>query len=430
MGIVQDLLRNVPLPRIVPVRQHFPAPELRDLRAAVREQLALPGTGDSVRPGMRVAVAVGSRGISRIDEIAAALVAELKGRGADPFVVPAMGSHGGATAEGQTEVLARLGVTESSVGCPIRSSMEVVEIGRLPSGLPVFVDRNAHEADGMVVLNRVKLHTSFRGASESGLVKMIAVGLGKQRGADSCHALGFARMAEHIAAMAEVTLSKERILFGLAVVENAGDRPMKVAGVPAREIVARDRELLVEAKANMPRIPFDPMDVLVVDRIGKEFSGTGMDPNITGRYSTPYASGGPRVEKLVVLDLTDATHGNGLGVGLADFATSRLVGRLDLAAMYANALTSTAVVPVRIPATLDTEREAIQAAVKTCGAADRSRVRLVRVRNTLHLGDLFVSEALLEEARANPAITVRGEPQPMRFDGGGRLQNAWEEAGR
>jgi lactate racemase-like protein len=426
MGIVQDLLRDVPLPRIVPVRQRFSAPELRDVAAAVREELARPGVGDAVRPGMRIAVGVGSRGVARIADITAAVVAELEARGAAPFVVPAMGSHGGATAAGQRDVLARLGVTEQSAGCEIRSSMEVVEVGRLPNGLPVVVDRHAHEADGIVVVNRVKPHTSFRGPSESGLVKMIAVGLGKQKGADSCHALGFAHMAEHIVAMAEVALARSRILFGVAVVENPEDRPMKLAAVPAREIVARDRELLALAWANMPRIPFDPMDVLVVDRIGKEFSGTGMDPNLIGRYTTTYASGGPRIEKVVVLDVTDATHGNGLGIGLADFTTRRLVDRLDLDAMYANALTSTVVVPVRIPATLATEQEAIQAAVKTCGARDQARARLVRVRNTLHLGELWISEALLEEARANPALTVRGEPQAMRFDEAGRLANAWD----
>ncbi|HET7825170.1 MAG TPA: lactate racemase domain-containing protein [Anaeromyxobacter sp.] len=427
MGIVQDLLRDVPLPRIAPVRQRFSAPELRDVAAAVGEELGRPGVGDAVRPGMRIAVAVGSRGVARIADITAAIVAELRARGATPFVVPAMGSHGGATAAGQLDVLARLGVTERSAGCEIRSSMEVVEIGRLANGLPVFMDRNAHEADGVVPVNRVKPHTSFRGPSESGLVKMIAIGLGKQRGADACHALGFAHMAEHVVAMAEVALATERIPFGVAVVENPEDRPMKIAAVPAREIVARDRELLALAWANMPRIPFDPMDVLVVDRIGKEFSGTGMDPNLVGRYTTPYASGGPRIEKIAVLDVTDATHGNGLGIGLADFTTRRLVDRLDLDAMYANALTSTVVVPVRIPATLPTEKEAIQAAVKTCGAKDRARARLVRVRNTLHLGALWVSEALLAEARANPDLTVRGEPEPMRFDEAGRLANAWED---
>jgi Lactate racemase N-terminal domain len=429
MGIVQDLLKDVPLPRIAPVRQRFAAPGLRDLRAAVQGELARPGVGETVRPGMRIALTVGSRGVARIAEITAAVVAELAARGAAPFLVPAMGSHGGATAAGQVELLARLGVTEESAGCPIRSSMEVVEVGRLPNGLAVLVDRHAHEADGIVVVNRVKPHTSFRGASESGLVKMIAIGLGKQKGADSCHALGFAHMAEHIVAMAEVALARERILFGVGVVENARDEPMTLAAMPARDIVARDRELLALARANMPRIPFDPMDVLVVDRMGKEYSGTGMDPNIIGRYTTPYASGGPRIEKLAVLDLTEKTHGNGLGVGLADFTTRRLVDRLDREAMYANALTSTVVVPVRIPATLDTEREAIQAAVKTCGARDRERVRLVRVRNTLHLGDLWISEALLGEAGANPDLTVLGEPQPMRFDDAGRLSNAWEGEG-
>jgi hypothetical protein len=196
---------------------------------------------------------------------------------------------------------------------------------------------------------------------------------------------------------------------------------MRIVAVPAGEILRRDPELLIEAKANMPRIMFDPIDVLVVDRIGKEFSGTGMDPNITGRYSTPYASGGPRIEKIVVLDVTDGTHGNGLGVGLADFATLRLVRRLDLAKMYMNALTSTVTTPVRIPATLPTDREALQAAVKTSGAKDLERVRLVRIRNTLHLGELWISEALLDEARANPDVTVEGASEPMRFDDAGRL---------
>jgi hypothetical protein len=411
---------------MVRVQQHLAAAEIGDLAAAVHEQLALAGVGETVRPGMRVALALGSRGIARIDELAAAVVAGLNARGAHPFIVPAMGSHGGATAQGQLEVLARLGITEERVGCPIRSSMEVVEIGALPSGLPVRIDRHAHEADGIVVVNRVKPHTSFRGPSESGLVKMIAVGLGKQQGADSCHAQGFGHMAENIVAMAEVALAREKILFGVAVVENALDRPMTVAAVPAREIVTRDRELLVLAKANMPRIPFDPLDVLVVDRIGKEFSGTGMDPNVTGRHTSPWGSGGAHIERLAVLDVTDATHGNGVGIGVADFTTRRLVDRLDLDVMYANALTSTGVTGVRVPATLPTEREAIQAAVKTCGTTDPARVRLARVRNTLHLRDLFVSEALLPEARARPAITVLGEPEPMRFDEAGRLANRWE----
>jgi Lactate racemase N-terminal domain len=327
-----------------------------------------------------------------------------------------MGSHGGATDQGQREVLANLGITEASIGCPIRSSMEVVEIGRLENGLPVYADRHAYEADGVVIVNRVKPHTSFRGPSESGLVKMLTIGLGKQKGADSAHAYGMAGMAEHIVAMAEIALARVRVLFGVATVENAYDRPAKIAAVPAAEIVARDRELLVEAKANMPRILLDPLDVLVVDRMGKEYSGVGMDPNIIGRYTNPLLSGGPRIARLAVLDLTDATHGNANGIGLADLTTRRLVSRIDDEATYVNALTSRVPPSVRIPLTLDTEREAVQAAVKTCGAKDLARVRLVRIPNTLHLAEIWISESLLDEARANPAITLCGEPRALQLD--------------
>jgi hypothetical protein len=421
MGVIEDLLRDVPLPRVAPVRQRFPAAEVADVAAAVREELKRPGVGDRVRPGMRVAVAVGSRGISAIDRIVAAVVAGLRERGAAPFLVPAMGSHGGATAEGQVRVLSELGVTEASAGCPIRSSMEVVEIGRLDNGLPVYADRHAHEADGVVVVNRVKPHTSFRGPSESGLVKMLTIGLGKQKGADSCHAWGMAGMAENLVAMAEISLARVRVLFGVATVENAYDRPAKLVAVPAPEIVRRDRELLVEAWANMPRILLDPLDVLVVDRIGKEFSGVGMDPNIIGRYTTTLLSGGPSIARIAVLDLSDATHGNANGVGLADLVTRRLVDRIDHASTYVNALTSRVPPSVRIPLTVESDRLAIQAAVKTCGAKDLSRVRLARIPNTLHLGEIWISEALLDEARANPAITLRGEPRALEFDGAGRL---------
>ncbi len=422
MGVIQDLLKDVPLPRVVRVRQAFSADEIRDVSATVRAQLAAPGVGDTVRPGMRIAVTVGSRGIARIAEIAAAVVSGLKDRGASPFVIPAMGSHGGATAEGQVALLATLGVTERSLDCPILSSMDAVEIGRLENGLPVFLDRNAHEADGIVVLNRVKPHTAFRGPSESGLVKMMTIGLGKQRGADSCHTYGFGHMAAHILAMAEVVLAQARILFGVGIVENAHDRPMKIVGVPAPAIVAADRELLVEAKACMARIMFDPIDVLVVDRMGKEFSGSGMDPNVTGRYPTPFATGGPKVEKLVVLDLSHE-GGNAMGVGLADFTTRQLVSRIDYQAMYANALTATIANPARVPAALDTERDAVRAAIKTCNSRDRSRVRLVRLRDTLHLDEIWISEALLDEARSNPAVTVCGEPEAMRFDEAGRISS-------
>ncbi|EAX48560.1 conserved hypothetical protein [Thermosinus carboxydivorans Nor1] len=421
MDIIQQLLKDIPLPRMAKVRQTFPAPEVTDVAGTLRQELAKPGIMDRVKPGMRIAVAVGSRGVAEIPTLVRITVEELQQRGAHPFIVPAMGSHGGATAEGQKEVLANLGVTEASAGCPILSSMEVVEIGRLENGLPVYVDKHAYGADGIVVINRVKPHTAFRGPNESGLVKMITIGLGKQKGAESCHAYSFKYMAEHIVAMASIALERLPILFGVATVENAYDRIAKIVAVPAENIIETDRELLVEAKANMPRIMFDQIDVLIVDEIGKDISGDGADPNITGRYPTPYASGGPDVSKMVILDLTERTHGNGNGMGAADFTTRKLVNKVNFPMTYANGLTSTVVGPTHMPTVLENDRDAIKAAIKTCNARDLTKVRIVRIKNTLHLGEIYISEAMLDEARTKPGITILTDPAPMRFDDQGEL---------
>ncbi|SDF60811.1 lactate racemase domain-containing protein [Sporolituus thermophilus] len=421
MDIIQELLKDIPLPRMAKVRQTFPAPEVTDVAGTLRQELAKPGIMSRVKPGMRIAVAVGSRGVAEIPTLVRITVEELQKRGAHPFIVPAMGSHGGATAEGQKEVLANLGVTEASAGCPILSSMEVVEIGRLENGLPVYVDKHAYGADGIVVINRVKPHTAFRGPNESGLVKMITIGLGKQKGAESCHAYSFKYMAEHIVAMASIALERLPILFGVATVENAYDRIAKIIAVPAESIIETDRELLVEAKANMPRIMFDQIDVLIVDEIGKDISGDGADPNITGRYPTPYASGGPDVSKMVILDLTERTHGNGNGMGAADFTTRKLVNKVNFPMTYANGLTSTVVGPTHMPTVLENDRDAIKAAIKTCNARDLTKVRIVRIKNTLHLGEIYISEAMLDEARTKPGITILTDPAPMRFDDQGEL---------
>lgn len=421
MGIIQDLLKDIPFPRMVKIQQQFPAPLVEDLVGTLHRELAKQGVGDTIKPGMRIAVAVGSRGVAEIPTLTRVTVEEIKKRGGQPFIVPAMGSHGGATAAGQEEVLANLGVTAESVGCPIVSSMDVVEVGRLPNGLAVLIDKNAYEADGIVVINRVKPHTAFRGPCESGLAKMITIGLGKQKGADSCHAYSFKYMAEHVIEMAKIKLARTNILFGVATVENAYDQVAKVVAVPAADIIATDQKLLLEARANMPRIMFDQMDVLIVDRIGKDISGDGMDPNITGRYPTPYASGGPDINKLVVLDLTERTHGNANGLGPADFTTRKLVDKIDYEATYTNALTSTVCAPVRLPMILANDREAIAAAIKTCNARDIAQARVVRIKDTLHLGEIYISAAMLAEAQANPAITVCGAPTPMQFDAAGNL---------
>lgn len=422
MGIVEELLQDIPLPRMVKIRQEFSSADLTELEDALVREFKKTGVGDTITANMKVAIAVGSRGLDRIQEITSLVVSEIKKRGGIPYIVPAMGSHGGASAEGQIHVLKNLGITEKTVDCPIVSSMEVVEIGKLDNGLAVLMDKKSMEADGIVVINRVKPHTQFRGLCESGLAKMITIGLGKQKGADSCHAFGFEFMADNIQAMTKIKLDKTPILFGIATVENPYDRITKISAVPAAKILEEEQQLLLEAKANMPRIMFDQIDVLVVEKIGKEISGGGMDPNITGRYAVSYMKGGPEVNKLAVLDITDQTHGNSNGMGLADYTTRKLVDKIDYNAIYANALTIGIAKTVRIPMILPSDQYAIAAAVKTCQCQDLSKVRMVRIKDTLHLGEIYISEALLEEARANPNITLCSEPAEMSFDANGNLE--------
>ncbi len=426
MGVLEDMLEPIPLPRTLRIRQTFDGDHIADLEAHVEEKLRACGQLERIAPGQKVAVAVGSRGVDRIDQIARATVRMIKSVGAEPFIVPCMGSHGGATAEGQREVLAHLGVTEASVGAPIRSSMDVVELGRLENGLPVYADRIAtEEADAIVVINRVKPHTAFRGKVESGLLKMIAIGLGKQKGADATHQMGFGYMAENILKMSRVMIAKLPILFGVATVENAYDQSCLIEVVAADQMEAREPLLLEEAKRRMPRIPFDRFDVLIVDYIGKNISGDGMDPNITGRFPTPFAEGGPAVTKVAVLDLTKETQGNANGVGTADFTTQRLVDKMDREATYANGLTSTVAAPTKIPTTLKNDRYAIKAAVKTCNILDYTKVKLVRIKDTLHLAEIEISESLADEARALPGVELLGEPKPMAFDADGNLSEGW-----
>ena len=422
MDIIKELLKDVPLPRMVKIRQTFNADEILDVSAALSTALVDSGQLKQIKPGMNIAIAAGSRGVAQIATLVRTTVAEVKKQGANPFVVPAMGSHGGATAAGQAEVLVHLGITEEYVGCPIVSSMEVVEITRLPNGMPVYIDKNAYQADGIIVINRIKPHTAFRGPNESGLVKMITIGLGKQKGAESCHAYGFKHMHSLIPAMAQEMLKLAPIMFGIATVENAYDHVAKVIVAGAAELIETDRKLLIEAKASMPRIKFSPIDVLVIEEIGKDISGDGMDPNITGRYPTPYPTGGPEVSKMVVLDLTEKTGGNANGVGTADFTTRRLVNKTDFQSLYANGITSTVVRPNAIPMTLDCDLDAIRAAVKTSNALDLSKVRLVRIKNTLQLGEIMISEAMLPDALSLANVTICSEPFEMQFDEQGNLK--------
>jgi hypothetical protein len=408
---IEELLGNAEPPAGALVEQRVDAPPaLGDVRAAVGEALR------SVEvPTGSVAVGVGSRGVGGISEVVAALVGFLKEAGAEPFVVPAMGSHGASTAEGQARVLAHLGVSEERVGCPVRATMEAQKLGETPSGVSVFMDRNAFEADSVVVVNRIKPHTAFRGTVESGPTKMLAIGLGKQKGAHSIHAAGWGRIHETIPEAARVAVESGKVAFGLAVLENADEEPYRVAAIPADNLEESEAPLLEEAKRKLMRLPFDDIDVLVIDEIGKNISGDGADPNVTGRYPTPFASGGPNVERMVFLDLTPETGGNANGLGAADVVTERLVSKMDRPSTYLNALTSTTPYPVKIPMTMPTDRLAIAAALTMTAGVSPQNARLVRIKNTLKLRRMWVSEALLNEVDGEKVRVVE-EPRPMRFD--------------
>lgn len=416
MDIINRLLEDTAFPKMVKVKQKFHAPELEDTAEAVRKTLNDTNVLLKIAVGDSVAVAVGSRGVADLPILVRETIREIKRVGGKPFIVPAMGSHGGASAEGQTDVLKQLGVTEETCGAPVRATMDVVKIGELPNGLPVYIDQNAYEADKIVVINRIKAHTAFRGKVESGLMKMITIGLGKQKGAEAAHSFSFKYMAEHVPEMAKITLAKAPVIFGLATLENAYDRPAKVIAVAAEDLETAEPELLKEAKSLMAKIHFDKFDVLVVDELGKEISGDGMDPNITGKFATPYATGGPDVTRIVVLSLTEKTKGNANGIGLADMTTKAVFNEIIWEKGYANALTSTVIDVIKVPMILETKELAVKAAIKTCNAFDLNKVRLVRIKNTLDIGEMWISESMIEEAEGNGNLEIVSEPMEITFD--------------
>jgi hypothetical protein len=413
----------MPLPDVVLVRQTFPRPRIDDVEAAVREEWSKPGIGDPVRPGMEVAIAAGSRGIADIATFVRAVARCVREAGASPFIVPAMGSHGGATAAGQVEILRSLGITADACEAPIRSAMDVVELGTTDRGTPVYLDRNAHAADGVIPVARVKAHTDFRGRVESGLLKMSAIGLGKHAQALALHSLGVAGIRDHMVDVGRHVAESGHVLFGLAIVENAYDEAAFVEAVPPDRFAERDAALLETYMGWMPRLPIDDVDVLVVDRMGKNYSGTGMDTNVLGRFKIlgeedPPA---PRIKYVVVCDLTEESHGNAAGIGLADLTTQRLVDRIDYAATDQNVLTSTFLERAKVPMTCRSDLAAVEAAVRCTWGVPEELMRLVRIPNTLHLEYVQVARPLLDEVLERPDVEVVGEPFALPFDADGRL---------
>ncbi len=418
MEIFEDLLKGCGIPKVIKIRQNFPRPGLQDIQGAVKHELQQRGVLERVKRGARVAVTVGSRGIANISLITREIVANLLEAGAHPFIIPAMGSHGGATAAGQVEVLRSLGITGETMGVPVKATMDVIRVGITEKNLPVWVDKiAATEANAVVVINRIKPHTTFRGPYESGLAKMIAIGLGKQIGAELCHAAGPANMSLRIEELARHMLTKVNILFGVGVIENAYDETCTITALPAEEIMDREPALLAEARLKMPRILIDQYDVLVVDEMGKNISGTGMDPNIIGRYTTDTLKNEDWSQRIVVLDLTRETQGNANGIGLADICTRRTFEKMDFCKTYPNSLTTRIVDSVRIPMVMENDEQAVQAAIKTCFDVEPGRIRLIRIKNTLQLEEIYISESLIPEARKNPLIDILEElPKTMDLD--------------
>ena len=410
-------------PRIVKVRQHFDPAHIPHVPTAVREGVSELKGYRRIRPGQRIAITAGSRGVDRMPEVLRTVVDMVKERGAHPFLIPAMGSHGGATAEGQRNMLSGLGITEEAMGAPILASMEVELIAHISNGRPVYVDRFAHEADGIIVVNRVKNHTGFRGDYESGLMKMMTIGLGKQYGARNYHSTGFKYMARTIAEVGSTVLEREKILFGVGVIENGHGRLAKISCLEPEEIPVVEKELLKIAHAYLPRPFFDRADVLVVQEMGKDISGTGMDSNVIGRYNNEYVSS-PEIcyTRLVVLDLTEHTNGNGNGMGFADYMTRRMFQKLDLEQTYPNVITSAHPMTVRIPMILETDRLAIAAAIKACLVPEGQPPKVGFIQNTKDLDTVYISESLLEKAEACPHVEPVGSPFPIPFAPDGSLK--------
>lgn len=417
--VINSLLEGIPIPRMVKVRQNFFLPGVVDIRNTLSAQLSSEAVWAPLKRGDTVAIGIGSRGIDGQIEAVQTLVSAIKERGGIPFLVPAMGSHAGATAEGQKKMLMTLGMDQ--VDAPIKSSMETVLLGRCPDGMPILVDRNAHEADHLIIINRVKSHVCFRGQYESGLVKMIAIGLGKQQGAEIAHNLGFGRMPRHIEAIATEALNHLKLLFAVALVEDATHRCSHIEVIPPDNLLKREAELLKLSKSWEARLHFETLDGLIIDEIGKHISGSGFDTNVVGRYHSEHVTGGPKITRVAILDIAAESNGNGNGLGMADFTTVRAVEKFDFAQTYPNTLTALLTGGVKIPMVLMNDRQVLQACMKTSYRERWEEARIVRIRNTLSLNEIEVSESIVPEIEHDPHFEILGEPYELQFNDEGNL---------
>ncbi|MBC79802.1 MAG: hypothetical protein CMQ33_03100 [Gammaproteobacteria bacterium] len=404
------------LPQMARVRQAFEHHKIDDVAGAVTNEMGREDIKAKVKPGAKIAVGVGSRGVANIDVAVKALIASLKELGADPFIFPAMGSHAGGTSEGQEALLAGYGVTEDKMGAPVRATMDTVVVAELEGGTKVHMDKYAHDADGVVLINRVKPHTSFRGEIESGIVKMMTIGMGKINGATSLHGNHpITEFGDALPRAAKAIMECQPFLFGIGMVEDAFDDTAIIQALPAETLFAEETKLQAKAKELMAKIYIEDIDVLVIDEIGKEISGAGADPNVIGNPGTPGFEV-PRVKKIVILDLTEKTHGNAAGIGSAHVITHRLLRRVDFASTYANMVTATALEGARVPIPMKTAEDAVRLAVKTLIGVEPEDARIVRIRNTLSLGEIEVSEPILKDLQGDSRMEVLSQPGKISFE--------------
>jgi hypothetical protein len=409
------------LPKLFRVKQELEGPRVADVAGAVRDTLRSLSLRETVRPGQTVAITAGSRGIANIARILRAAVDELAAIGLAPFIVPAMGSHGGATAEGQRSILARYGITEAAMGCPVKSSMEAVEIGQT-KGTPVFCDRQAWEADHIVVVGWINAHPDFSGEIESGLFKMMAIGLGKQQGAEHYHRAGqHYSYAEIFPLVGRAVLESGHVLCGLGIVQNGYGETARVCALLPHEFEAGEKALLREAKAWKARLPFEAIDLLIVDEMGKNINGAGMDPLVIGRPTLQRPAGQPTVRHLFVRSLTPESEGNAIGIGFADLTTWRLVKQIDYQAMYMNGITSSDTHDSKVPMAFHTDRDAIRTALQMNGLTPPTAARVVRIKSTRDLLEFDASESLRAEVKAHGRLSQITDPAPLAFDDSGNL---------
>jgi hypothetical protein len=408
------------LPPMIPIRQHLDGARLDDVPGAMREALAALGLAGRIPAGMTVGIPVGSRGIRNITVLVREAVRHVRALGASPVVVAAMGSHGGGTVAGQMAVLRSLGITEDSVDAPVLGNVDAVVVGSAGDGQPVYFCSRLLECGALLVINRVKPHTSFHGPLESGLVKMLVVGCGKPLGARQFHSYGPSELSARLRECGTMLLERLPVVGGIAVLENGREETAALVPVHPTAFIPTEEQLLQQARTLLPRLPVAELDVLVVDQMGKDFSGTGMDTNVIGRIGIRgVPDGAPAIRRLVVLDLSEGSHGNANGMGLADLTTRRLADKVDFAATYLNTLTATFVERAKLPIALETDQAAIEAALRTIGKP--AAPRIVRIRNTLDLEHLLVSSAVLAELQDLPGIVVMGGPEPWPFNVAGQL---------